>query len=137
MCGLLKNVGQYLNAKEKSSKWENTHAWNQVKLGNKWYNVDIAWAWLEKSKESAMKFLLVDDKSFERHYDTGAYPIHPCNETYKRQEKIYHKMKNIKSVLQAYDLGYRGTILQYDVPDVPINKETEPQKEFKIEKEIE
>ena len=116
---------------------EINHAWNQVKLGDKWYNVDITWASLEENKEVAMKFLLVDDQSFKGHYGTGAYSIEPCHETYKGREEMYHKMKNIKNVLDAYDLGYRGTMLQYEVPNVPVDDDIESQKTLKIEKEIE
>lgn len=87
------------------------HAWNQVKLNDKWYNVDLIF--FEGSGN--LNYILVDDKTFEGHYAAGEDKVSPCYESYSRCQEVYEKVKNIKNVLVGYDSGKRDMMLQYDV----------------------
>lgn len=113
------------------------HAWNQVKLNNEWYNVDVTWISINDDDDKKMKNLLVDDETFKNHSNTGAYIVHKCNKTHSRQREMYNKVKNIKNVLKAYDEGNRSTVLQYNVPDSTDYGDIEEAKEQIIDKEIE
>ena len=107
------------------------HAWNQVRLGDNWYNVDLTF--FSSSKD--LNHILVDDETFEGHYVTGGTKTFPCNSTYSRKQEIYDSIKNIKNVLAGYDLGKRDTILQYNLPSVR-NKEVEEEKQIRVNDEI-
>ena len=112
------------------SFFENNHAWNQVKIGNKWYNVDLTFL----STEKTFKYILRDDKTFSYHYNTGTYLTFKCDETYDGRKRLYAKVKNIKNVLEKYDLGNKSTILQYKnnkiLYSLPTNTSKEHVKEF-------
>ena len=101
------------------------HAWNQVKLNNNWYNVELTWF----SSKKDLDFILVDDETFEKHYPHKEACVHSCPQCLPNRQSIYEKMKNIKNVLVAYDLGKRDTILQYTIshqtPDVEDSKSQE------------
>lgn len=99
----------------KNKFFEENHAWNQVELENQWYNADIMWFSTEEEEEKKIEYILVSDDEFKKHYTTGTYQTFKCKKTYKRREELYKKVKNIKNILKAYDLGKRDTILQYKV----------------------
>lgn len=125
---------------EKSDYKLSNHAWNQVKLKDEWYNADISVVSKQKNNEEiAERYLLGSDEEFSEYFDTKACEEkHKCSNTYNRKKELYHKMKNIKNVLEAYDLGSRSTMLQYNVQNSTISTmEKEQQKEQKIDREIE
>ncbi len=124
----------YARQPENIHFWEGNHAWNQVKLDDEWYNLDVTWISTIKDEEKKMKNFLVDDESFlKEHTNTGAYVVHKCDKTHRRQREMYNKVKNIKNVLKAYDNGNRSTILQYDVPDSTDYSILEENRETTIE----
>ena len=102
------------------------HAWNQVKLGDNWYNVDVSWF----SSSNDLDFVLVDDATFKYHYLEEKEYVHLCNGAYPNRQVIYEKMRSIKNVLAAYDLGKRDTFLQYKSSSPILVTETskEPEK---------
>lgn len=136
-CDIILGDGSETERKE-LYPWTGNHAWNQIKLYNDWYNVDVTW--FSKSKDikengenAVQKYVLVDDNSFERHHATKDYQMHKCDKQYENRIEAYKKVKNIKNVLNAYDLGKRDTILQYDLEDIYLEKE-ETSKERELDK---
>lgn len=111
--------------------FDDNHAWNQVKLKNKWYNVDVTWLSTDESmaEEEKLKCILVDDKNFENHYMTGSYKKFRCDKSYDNRKELYQKVKKVKNVLKMYDLGKRDTILQYDLTDNPLKDREKEEKE--------
>ena len=82
------------------------HAWNKVKINDKWYNVDLAW--YTETRDS--KWLLAGDNDFEE----GAKHItdqreHICRENYNIQRKntLIEQMKDYESFLENFDKGKR------------------------------
>lgn len=82
------------------------HAWNQIKLGDDWYNVDITW--YETSNYSA--FLLTSDDNF--YIDTihqTMFKVHKCSKSIPREivgEKLY-SLKKIPNFFTEYDNKHR------------------------------
>ena len=88
------------------------HAWNQVKIDGKWYNLDLTWDAYNIKKGSQLEYFLMDDETFGKDHinsklgvdivvedfiqDDGTISpyfyepnklgdgIHECNETYDR-----------------------------------------------------
>ena len=76
------------------------HAWNQVRLNNKWYNIDLTWY----STGKTIEYFLVDDVKFKknnRHQYESSIPLEKCNENYD----INLLNEKIKRMQQ--DPGYR------------------------------
>lgn len=62
--------GQALDSKGEEC---GAHAWNQVRIDGKWYNLDLTWDARAIRAGKELQFLLMDDKSFNeshRAYDT-------------------------------------------------------------------
>ena len=80
------------------------HAWNKVKINNRWYNVDITW--FMSSGDS--KWLLSGDKDFE---DEGKHITdqreHRCRENYneERKQQLLQQMQQYESYLEKFDKG--------------------------------
>lgn len=129
--------GAYAKQPKKLHFWDGNHAWNQVKLNDEWYNVDVTWISTNEDEERKMRNLLVDDETFKNHTKTRECTVHKCDKTHSRQREMYNKVKNIKNVLKAYDNGNRSTILQYDVPDSIDYSKKEETKEQIQDNEIE
>ncbi|MCR4640278.1 transglutaminase domain-containing protein [Ruminococcus sp.] len=56
------------------------HAWNQVKVGTSWYNIDVTWADTDDIGETRKMYFLCDDATFERtHFaDNTLFEPFPC-----------------------------------------------------------
>lgn len=122
---VLENLGYECNIVS-GSAFENTnelnHAWNQVKVNENWYNVDVTWFQAEKDEEKKLRWIFADDKTFKtfnkQHKILKNVETHECNTILKTRRDIYEKMKPIKNVLELYDNGKRDLILQYEVTKI-------------------
>lgn len=101
-CQIIKGIGNENYVKNKLILFN--HAWNQVKIDNKWYNVDITW--LNTIKE--IKYLFASDDIF---YSEGRHKTRfetkTCLENIS-QDDIILKIENIRSyknVFEQYDNG--------------------------------
>lgn len=123
--------------KSKKLPWNGNHAWNEVKIREKWYNIDVTWLSSYKNNvdlkvagakemtedDIVKKYVLSDDASFVNHYKLEDNGI-SCKEGLKERFKIYKNVKKYKNVLSQYDNGKRDYMLQ-------INLETNNQKDDK------
>ena len=88
---ILHEALQYVDVKSKyiegypdyNSNEKHGHAWNQVKIDGKWYNVDSTWDAGNLQSVGYWKYALLDDKTFKRSH--GAYPRiytkhYPCTD---------------------------------------------------------
>lgn len=59
------------------------HAWNQVKVGVNWYNLDVTWADTDGFGDIRKMYFLCDDATFEKtHYaDTTLFDPFPCGKS--------------------------------------------------------
>lgn len=116
------------------------HAWNQVKLGDNWYDLDLS-AFSEGIAKGVdiqtllEKLVLTDDSSFAHNVASNEFKTHECTSKLENSMKLYEKVKNIKNVLVEYDNGSKSKILQYLVDDKPSNGEGENEREKDLEKE--
>ena len=64
----------------KTDEGEN-HAWNQVKLGTDWYNIDVTWADTDVSGEVRQMYFLCSDSSFRKTHiaDTELFEPYVCS----------------------------------------------------------
>ena len=89
------------------------HAWNQIKINNVWYNIDITWFLTEKE----MKWLLVCDKDFEANCcHITDIKEHYCRENYDRKklDDIFNSVNKYASVWKEFEKGNRELILKKD-----------------------
>lgn len=118
---ILENLGYECNivsgiSSETGNKID--HAWNQVKVNENWYNVDVTWFQGEEDEEKKLRWVLADDKTFTKHHKiVENVETHECKTALKTKGEIYEKMKPIKNVLELYDNGKRDLILQYKVTE--------------------
>ena len=76
--GSKEDVGSVVNITKK-----NNHAWNQIKINNKWYNIDLTW-FLDKKDTN---WLLVCDEEFEKNYKhLTTFKPHYCKENFDREK---------------------------------------------------
>lgn len=108
---VIKGIGN-MNSKPKlSALVRHDHAWNQIKINDKWYNIDLTW--YMSSRE--LDYFLVKDEIF--YVDNMHKPIminHYCRTSENPeyiQEKIneYSKYKN---VFEQYDNGIKDIELK-------------------------
>lgn len=81
---------------------KNNHAWNQIKINNVWYNIDITWYLTHKSFD----WVLVSDKDFEKDYKhITSSKYHHCNTNYDRKklQQLWDKIDKYPSVLKEFD----------------------------------
>jgi hypothetical protein len=82
------------------------HAWNQVKINNIWYNVDITWY----NTEHIIDYLLVSDKSFRKdglHKVKNLNDYAICSVDFDRNilSKKIKEIEKTSNPLVDYDLG--------------------------------
>lgn len=66
-----------------SKQRDTNHAWNQVKIDDKWYNVDLTWDRDNFEEDMLIENCLVSDEEFVDHHPMmGEYE--ECMETYDR-----------------------------------------------------
>lgn len=89
------------------------HAWNQVKINDVWYNVEITWF----NTQQKTNMLLVNDEQFEtenahavRVFDNREI----CRKSFDRKklEDMIKEFRKYKNVLREYDLGERKIVLK-------------------------
>lgn len=116
------------------------HVWNRLKLGTRWFNVDITNLIPRLESQSSLEkrvstFLLSSDQTLEKIgiqiADTTG--ITPASKDYPGILEIYYKMKNIKNVLEQFDNGDRSLTLRYNTssysPTSPSSIENSPTKQ--------
>lgn len=92
--GSKEDVGSIVNITKKDS-----HAWNQIKIKDKWYNIDLTWYLYNKD----LKWLLVSDEEFEIDYNHLVYKrLHYCNESFDREQlnKIWNEVNKHENYLK-------------------------------------
>lgn len=93
---MLKEAGvscKYIAGKAYSNGVWESHAWNIVKIGKKWYNMDVTWDDPDNGKQVNYKYFLISNEEFnknhkrEEYYNTtdfyNSYPMSINNYTYK------------------------------------------------------
>ena len=91
--GSKEDVGSTVNITKKSH-----HAWNQIKISNKWYNIDLTWYLNTKDT----KWLLVSDEEFEKDYKhLTNTKEHYCRESFDRE-----KLNKILNEVNAQDISF-------------------------------
>ena len=107
-CLIIKGLGNENNVRNKLLLFN--HAWNQVKIDNKWYNIDLTW--LNTLKET--KYLFANDDIF---YSEGRHKTRfetkTCLENIN-QDDIKEKIEEIRkfmNVFEQYDNGNKETEL--------------------------
>lgn len=76
------------------------HSWNQVKIDNKWYNVDLTWDSKRIQRGEPLEYCLVGDDEFYKTHttDCGDTKVHVCeydyiHENIESDEKIKKGIK--------------------------------------------
>lgn len=80
------------------------HAWNQVKIGDVWYNVDITWFLQNRN----FCWMLTDDTTFtEKNSHITKQKYHFCRENFNREKikMLYEKCMQYDSLWKRFDCG--------------------------------
>lgn len=107
--GISSGTKEDINSKINIIKKSN-HAWNQVKINDNWYNIDITW--FLTTNES--KWLLVSNKEFEEGYKhITDNKEHYCTKSYDRERlnNLLSQMNQYKSILKEFDKGNKEEVL--------------------------
>lgn len=87
------------------------HAWNQVKINGKWYNVDITWFLSDKKFD----WLLADDTTFTKDFKhITNKKNHYCRENFDKEkvQNLYEKFMQYDSFWKRFDNGDRSTVMK-------------------------
>lgn len=87
------------------------HAWNQVKIDGKWYNVDITWF----LSDNNFDWILANDKIFTKefkHLTNQNY--HHCSDVFNKQklERLYESFMKFDSIWKKFDMGDKECIIR-------------------------
>ena len=95
------------------------HAWNQVKIDNKWYNVDLTWDRDDFEDDMLIENCLVSDEDFFNHIPLSGDYVE-CKETYDRKSLEKCIIENLSPV--------------YKLKFMKLQKEKEEQEKIEIGK---
>lgn len=90
-----------------------SHAWNQVMIDDKWYNVDITW-FLDNNN---FDWLLSNDEIFTQDYKhLTNKKDHYCRINYNKKEikKLYEKFMKYDSVWKRFDNSRKNVIINLE-----------------------
>lgn len=95
------------------------HAWNQVKINDNWYNVEITWFNTLRN----LDMILVDDKTFTKdgmHKVVHLSSNETCTSIYDRQKlkELITEFEQYENIFKQYDLGERRIILKFVQNDI-------------------
>lgn len=88
------------------------HAWNQVKIDGKWFNVDITWT----KTMGTTKFLLVNDEEFTiKGSHKTRFKRDICRSTISRDEikRTVIKYRSYKNIFKEFDKGNKELELKF------------------------
>lgn len=77
------------------------HAWNQVKLDGKWYNVDLTNDRDNILDNTECQYFLKSDSEFKRYeqYDVKSETLHHCDESVQNPEQLLESHKFVPPVV--------------------------------------
>lgn len=77
------------------------HAWNQVKLDGKWYNVDLTNDRDNILDNTECQYFLKSDSEFKRYeqYDVKSETLHQCNESVQNPDQLLESHKFVPPVV--------------------------------------
>ena len=105
--GIEEDVNSIINISKKRN-----HAWNQVKINDKWYNVDLTWFLYNNE----FCWLLSDDKTFTEgnKHITTKQRYHYCRENYDKDKLkiLYKKFIEYDSLWKRFDNGDKRLCLK-------------------------
>ena len=113
-CEIIKGIGR--GHKEDLNSHINlatikSHAWNQVKIDNTWYNIDITWFLNEKDFD----WLLSSDNVFTKEYThLTNEKYHVCNHNYDKAKvkELYNRFMKYDSLWKRFDKGDTSETLE-------------------------
>lgn len=90
-------------------KSKSGHAWNQIKIDGKWYNLDLTWDRELLMLGCPARWLLKSDKEFKNHEKFIPYAhqkIEKCETSIKKKDinkYVIHGFKNMKGIFKKPD----------------------------------
>ena len=88
------------------------HAWNQVKIDGKWFNVDLTWT----KTMGTTKFLLVNDEEFTiKNAHKTRFKRDVCRIKLSRDEvkRTVIKYRSYKNIFKEFDKGNKEITLKF------------------------
>lgn len=90
------------------------HAWNIVKINNKWYNIDNTWdAVLSENATVSYNYFLKNNKEFSEHYRDKQFKTssfnnsHPMSETSYKNKDYYENTFRLNKLQKFMTVGER------------------------------
>lgn len=109
-CNVVKGFA-FGNQEDNSAAMFN-HAWNQVKIDGKWFNVDLTWT----KTMGTTKFLLVNDEEFcIKNSHKTRFKRDVCRVKLSRDEvkRTVIKYRSYKNIFKEFDKGNKETTLKF------------------------
>ena len=109
-CNVVKGFA-FGNQEENSASMFN-HAWNQVKIDGKWFNVDLTWT----KTMGTTKFLLVNDEEFTiKNAHKTRFKRDVCRIKLSRDEvkRTVIKYRSYKNIFKEFDKGNKEITLKF------------------------
>ena len=107
----------------KTDKGEN-HAWNQVKVDDIWYNIDVTWADDDKDGTVRLMYFLCDDREFSKTHiaDNTLFEPYRCS---NNDENYYvHNGLSAESSEEAEEIVRRELLSGNGVIDIKFKTQT-------------
>ena len=101
------------------------HAWNQVKVGVNWYNIDVTWADTDVTGETRKMYFLCDDATFEKtHYaDNTLFQPFPCgnaDDNYYVKNGLYADSAERAEEIIRRELGSGNGVIELRFSDAEV-----------------
>lgn len=109
-CNVVK--GFAFNHQERNSAAMFNHAWNQVKIEGKWYNVDLTWT----KTMGTTKFLLVNDEDFTikgSHKTRFKRDVARAQISRDDVKRLVVKYRTYKNIFKEFDKGNKELELKF------------------------
>lgn len=97
---------RFISGEATASGSTGAHAWNIVKIGQYWYNMDITW----DDAKGSLEYFLKNNAGFSDHYRDSEYKTSTFNTTYPMSPVDFSLSQDVKTVSSVSLVKPAGTV---------------------------
>ena len=104
------------------------HAWNQVLIGDEWYNLDVTWDDSDVAGDTRMEYFLCNDESFGRTHtaDNSYFESFKCggasNAYYKKNDILADSVEKAVEIVKR-SVAQNASVIEIKFTNIDVYKE--------------